>query len=1283
MLNRIVHLFIFIASTIVVALSNESWQAFELVRLENNANACYSMCQDNSGLIWIGTNQGLYNFDGFNIHRAYSPGAKENTHVYCIINADSLLYLGTDAGVLVYNTKTDRYRSLNVKFPADVRALLMENSTLWIGSLNGLYKFDTKTKRISQVAKGIAHKAVYALEMAADGSVFVGTYNGLSRKRPGSDSFERVAIGQRGGGRNFFVNSLVADDSDDCLWVGTEGALYVYDIYSGGIGEVTSMSGNSIKSLAIDTEGNLIIGTDDGLYVRNYNGHIDRYCHDSRAKGSLSSNVVWAVMTDNNGNVWLGTEYDVSVAIRNRGFDVVPLHMLASKTDGNRIHSIFRDSHNYLWLGGTNGIIRCAKDAEKAKWYKMGNGDYPLNHNRIRDIFEDSSHNLWIATDGSVHLYDYSRQQFTSLSIRDVSNSFNANWAYSIKEDSLGRLWVGAYLGGILVADKNEMLANKNITAIKAFNTTNGLPNNYINRIVKSVDDAMWVLLYKGGLLARYNADNFSRKTIDFHALTNNYPSYIIADKKSGVWVGYQGGLAKLSNDGTLIKKIEFGVRNPIVILSITQADDYLWIATNAGLWTLNTKTYDLLQQPLPLKEYTAIYYDESENQVIVGGLDEITLVNPTDIRKSKRNTKIVATAIYVNDKEYFDSTMSVRCLNSLKLKHTQNHIVIEFSDLDYTLNNRPSYKYKLEGLDKDWTFLAPGVNRVSLSNIEPGEYTLIVRFQTDDNASRELSLPITISPAWYDSVWAWIIYWILFACLSLWIINFFRLKFKLKLERIEREKTLEAVGHRISFITNISHELKTPLSMIIGPVSKLISEEKNVAHRGQLELVHKNALKLNEMIHSALEVDRIEADSDMQLIYSHIDVVAFCMDIVKGFEEVFTQKQFVYSSNVSSRMIDADVVKLESIITNIISNSCKYSDDKSTIAVSVNVDDENIVFAFSDDGMGIPKEEQPLIFQRLYQSSTTIGNKEGTGIGLYLVKKYVEMQGGSIQVHSEIGEGTVFTVVLPIVGGEDKIPAQTPAVEQSDNRKCVLIVEDNESIADFIKYVLSDYRCIIAHNGRAALAICGSLTPDLIVTDVMMPVMDGIEMCKRLKSYSHLAAVPIIMLTAKDDKATEAESMKIGIDAFVAKPFDAPLLLARVNQLIKSKDILRSNLRIEQITAVDDIKAESSYECKLAEVTKVIEEHLSDPKLNVGFLCEATGMSSKQLYRLVTKYVGVSPIDHIRQIRLKKAALLLQQKKFTVSEVMYMVGFSSTSYFSKCFNAHFGCTPKQYMEKL
>ena len=340
-------------------------------------------------------------------------------------------------------------------------------------------------------------------------------------------------------------------------------------------------------------------------------------------------------------------------------------------------------------------------------------------------------------------------------------------------------------------------------------------------------------------------------------------------------------------------------------------------------------------------------------------------------------------------------------------------------------------------------------------------------------------------------------------------------------------------------------------------------------------------------------------------------------------------------------------------------------------------------MFAFSDDGMGIPKEEQPLIFQRLYQSSTTIGNKEGTGIGLYLVKKYVEMQGGSIQVHSEIGEGTVFTVVLPIVGGEDKIPAQTPAVEQSDNRKCVLIVEDNESIADFIKYVLSDYRCIIAHNGRAALAICGSLTPDLIVTDVMMPVMDGIEMCKRLKSYSHLAAVPIIMLTAKDDKATEAESMKIGIDAFVAKPFDAPLLLARVNQLIKSKDILRSNLRIEQITAVDDIKAESSYECKLAEVTKVIEEHLSDPKLNVGFLCESTGMSSKQLYRLVTKYVGVSPIDHIRQIRLKKAALLLQQKKFTVSEVMYMVGFSSTSYFSKCFNAHFGCTPKQYMEKL
>jgi len=368
------------------------------------------------------------------------------------------------------------------------------------------------------------------------------------------------------------------------------------------------------------------------------------------------------------------------------------------------------------------------------------------------------------------------------------------------------------------------------------------------------------------------------------------------------------------------------------------------------------------------------------------------------------------------------------------------------------------------------------------------------------------------------------------------------------------------------------------------------------------------------------------------------------------------------------------------------LSNACKYSGDGAIVSMSLKEVGGNVEIAIRDNGVGIPAEDLPFIFQRLYQSSATIGHKDGTGIGLYLAKTYVDMHHGSIRVQSEPGVGSTFTIVLPVggVGEAGSVETVAPVADgEASGKSRILIVEDNAAIAAFLKEILSpECNCVVANNGKEGLDKCGVVVPDLIIVDEMMPVMDGMEMCRRIKRNNRLASIPIIMLTAKDDKLTEAESIKAGVDAFMSKPFVADMLKARVKQLLKSKEILRSNLRVENIATVKNEVIESAEEKLLADVTKVIEDNISDSDMNVGYVCEKTGLSSKQLYRLLKNLTGVSPVDYIRQIRMKKAAMLLQQHKFSVSEVMYMVGFSSASYFSKCFSAQFGCTPRQYIEK-
>jgi signal transduction histidine kinase/AraC-like DNA-binding protein/streptogramin lyase len=1267
---------------------NSGTRTFETIATEADANTVYSIATDECGLMWIGTNQGLNFYDGYRLHRCYEEGHQSNTHIYSILARGNRFYLGGDNGLLIYDLATDRYVDTDVDFPRNVRALAMEGDNLLIGSLNGLYRYDIAANKISRIQRGLPHNAVYAIaeNKAQPGNYFIGTYNGLGLLHKGANELRTVAItGRTAQARNVFVNSLLYDTQRNLLWVGTEGALYYLNLNGTDMTAkaIDALSENSVKSLAEDAVGNIIIGTDNGLYV--YDGkHTERYTHDSRVASSLSNNVVWCVYVDRNNAIWAGTEYNFSISKNSINYDVYPLSILTGRGDGNQIYEIFRDSHDNLWFGGTNGLIKYDYTSKSATWFKPGDSSHPLPHNRIRNIVEDNDGDVWIATDGSINRYNNATGRFVSYSLTDRTGNFNANWAYSISEDDNRRLWTGSYLGGVLVADLARLKASSGTyRAETAYNSTIGMPNNFVNEMIVDSRGNHWVALFQSSEIVKIDKATGRISRFDLQPTLEDTPGHIIAATSDGIWCLAQDHIARINDNGTIIGKYKIPARGRVNTFAIELVNDDLWISSTVGLWAFNTVSHTFKLLPVPIKSYTSIYYSQATDEVLLGGVDEITAVSPSITEAPTQEQHIFITDIYINDVRYQPEGSSVRALSELNFGYDENHLVIYFTDLNYSQDNRQQYEYRLGGSHNEWISLNKDVNSIAISNIMPGKYRLEIRRAGSYDDAAVFSIPLTVNAPWYACVWARLIYALTIIGIIAWIIRAMRIRQRLKFERIERERTIESVKNRIDFLTNISHELKTPLSMIIGPISKMLNDTTDSSERRKLNGIYKNAMALNTLIHRALEINRMENNDESMLIYSQVDIIEFTRGIFDNYKEAFPKINFIFSCDTASLTTEIDVVKFESVLNNVISNACKYSSVNATIALSLTEVNEQLLFKLSDDGIGIPKEERPLIFQRLFQSTRTSGNKEGTGIGLYLAKKYIELHRGTIAVDANEGGGTVFTIALPIRRAEHSEEAETTGdTVGTDNRRTVLIVDDNIAISRFIKEVLSDsYRCITASNGRAGLAVCGSFTPDLIIADIMMPVMDGMEMCRRIKANPQLARIPIILLTAKDDSTTEAESIAIGADAFMPKPFEAQMLTARVQQLLKATDTIRSNIRIEMLTAAKEVVAESTDERTLADIAKVIEDNISDSDMNVTFVCEKLGLSSKQLYRLVKKYIGISPVDYIRQIRMKKAAMLLGQGKFTVAEVMYMVGFSSASYFSKCFAAQFGVTPRHYLE--
>lgn len=1285
MLKRFICTAIIILSVQLLWGQNYQYHTFRNIAIGPEATTINAFAQDSLGLMWLGTNNGLYSYDGFSVQPHLGRDTSHKTFVYDIIVINKeLMCLAMENGIFFYNYQKDEYEPVPVQFPTDVRTLLLENDNLWIGSFKGLFKYNFTHKKLESVGyKGLSNHTIYSLTRTSGGDILIGTYNGLYCLSADKSQVRPIPLADLHKRSNLFVNALFEDTVRNMIWVGTEGGIYYYDLTKNLAVRLPILQDHSIKSLMTDNRNNLLIGTDAGFYIYNpASEQLEHIVHDARNKGSIVNNIIWSLFADKQANIWLGTDYGISLLQNQHSLQVIPIFDITHEKDGNRFYNIYKDHFGDYWLGGTNGIIRSNSPGGHeivSAWYKMGDKALPISHNRIRDIFEDTNHNVWVATDGGINRYDRQTKAFVNYNIIDSSQARNANWAYNIQEDDQQRLWIATYLGGVFVVDRAKLMAGVPNIALRNLAAHNGLAGNSVNQLTKDRQGNILALIYNRAV-HKINSHTFQVETL---LDGSKHPTYMIADDAGCIWIGCQGNIVRLK-DGE-IKTIPFKADQ---ILSMEQVDANIWISTSEGIWMMDRNTAKVQRFSSGQSAFTSMYFDKDLQEVYLGGADEIGIAAAAVQPARGAGSQLYLTALYINGK----LSESIRYKGEIRLSHEQNNLAFAVSDLGYSDPEGTQYVYRIPQIDDDWNILPLNNNLITYTNLSYGHYTLLVS-KLDaygKPSAHPLRLSVTIVPPWYYTNLAKVIYFLIVVGLVMWAINFFRVRHNLKIERIEKQKTVELTNLKLNFFTDISHELKTPLSLILGPVSQMLAESRSPLKKKQLEGIQQNALKLNALIHRVLNFNRADSSALSALVLSKLELVSFASKLYESF--LNKQVAFSFTCNKEEIYIDTDVIRTEGMITNLLSNACRYTPEGGSIHLDIALKNNVVAIKVVDTGIGIPAADLPYVFERFYKSSITARNKEGSGIGLYLVKNYAEQLGGYVKIESVEGEGTTVVVSLPVPENDSEIVTETimlpppeaenPIPGQSSHKKKILIVDDNQEITEFLQQALTpQYQTKTAHDGKKGEALSLEWQPDLIIVDVMMPVMDGLEMSKRLKKQVMTATIPIILLTAKDDRQTELNSIDLGADAFMSKPFDISILLSRMEQLLKRREDMEQQLRISTLIDPKGEKTLSRDEQFLSDITQIIEEKMDDPQFNVQVLSDLSFMNSKQLYRKIKQLTSLTPVEYIRSIRMKKAAVLLQQNKFTVAEVMYMVGFSEASYFSKCFQSEFGLTPSQYIK--
>ncbi len=955
---------------------------------------------------------------------------------------------------------------------------------------------------------------------------------------------------------------------------------------------------------------------------------------------------------------------------------------------------MYEDTNGDFWLGTyTRGLAKLNR--------RTGECEYPLpvDNEKIFSITEDRHKNLYIATFGS-GFYQY------NLVTKELKH-------YESSKDETGDL------------------------------TRNELANDWVNYIFCDSEGMIWLGHYKG--ISCFNPVNESfinyRKV---NTLVEDRVGYVVQEDHAGnIWAGTTDGLYCFNKktDELTCFTVADGLPNNVICGICEDEEHNMWISTYMGICKYDAKTGRYINyyagDGLQGNEFThGAFYKDEAGKVYFGGINGITYFQPSSIESVLKDTKVWITDFSIFNQPVRKNTRSGRHTviytsvpdaNMFQLAHYDNTFSIVFSTLQYNNPEQISYQYKIEELSNQWLSTEPGVNRVTYNNLLPGKYTFHVRALSHGNLSEIRTVKILITPPWYEMWWAYCIYAFLFGLLVLGIVNYILSRMRHRREIMKREHAEQLNEAKLQFFINISHEIRTPMTLIINPLEKLLAEKKGGEVQKTYLMIYRNAQRILRLINQLMDIRKLDK-GQMFLKFRETDMVGFIDDVMLTFDYMARKKKirFSFEHVMPQLKVWVDMNNFDKILMNIFSNAFKYTPEQGEITVTLSTGrdstrrdplKEYFEITVTDNGIGLDREKIERIFERFYQIDNDVTKSNfGTGIGLHLSRSLVELHHGIILAENrEDAPGSRFIIRIPLGSAhlrtdeledveavitphtvwvkpektdlegafEEEEDEESKKAGKSKNRMRILIVEDEEEILSYLKEELEgDYRIMTRKNGREAYDTILADTPDLVISDIMMPEMDGLSLCRKIKQNTNVNHVPVILLTAKSKPEDTMEGMATGADAYMVKPFNTELLKSTIANLIANRKLLKSKFSgaQQQEDKVQKLSMKSADEILMSKIMKVINENLSNPDLNVEMLAANVGLSRVHVHRKLKELTNLSARDFIKNIRLQQAAALLKEKKLTVSEVAYATGYTNLSHFSSSFKEVHGMSPKEYM---
>lgn len=1334
-----------------------------------------TIIQDRKGFIWIGTWNGLNRYDGYQckIYRPsyHDSTTISNREVVELLEDHSgNIWIGTSSGLNCLNPSTEQLKRF--EFENRIISLYEDHENIiWIGTWNaGLYKLDPASGQIDHFLTNDIISDIYE---DSRNILWLATYNGLVNFDRNTGGYVRYLPNNEHNSISHTVVTQIIESNKGNLWVGTWGGglnkVIVHPnkdetqfIHYKNQSRANSLSSNVVYRVYYDAYGNLWAGTwDGGLNLLEPDEQIKDpkeasfyICkNDLSDPYSISGNNITALFVDRSGVLWVGSSNIDRASITKTGITRYKTNQIVNgRYIDKAVRSFGKDGNNVL-VGTTKDVLQYKKINDSYKMVKsIENLSYSYHNqqfttNSVLSILKNYE-GLWVGTEDAGLLFF--KNETPTQGINSTYRFLNSATSPALPGDKICSVveskkldnvyWIGTQEHGFakLTYQNNQF----SVTNYQTGKTENTYSDTNIRAMLEDRNGKLWIGTQSG--LNYYdpasgNFQQFYFSIDDTSSINDNVINVLLEDYSGNLWIGTNSGLnkkvEKKEPDGSThisfmgYPNVKY-LGNEIINNILVDDDQKLWLSLYRGMIQFDPDS-EIIRNQYFNKDFQNVIINRGaalkgdDGTFFLGGGNGFLSFHPDNLFKNSFPPKVCITDLQIYNESFDDLKQTVKryknpeaisYTNSVNLSYKDAMLTFVFSAMDFKNPDKNKYTYFLDGFDKQWNEVGSR-NTATYTSIPPGNYTFRVKAANNDGvwSQEPATLQVHISPPWWKTIWAYIAYIIII----LGLLYFFKEysiveateKGKLAIEHMKNEEEHRLNELKSQFFTDVTHEFRTPLTLILGPAKELVNNTNLDSYSSrQAELIKKNAHKLLQLVNQLMEFRKVEKGR-MELLPQKTNIIQLIDGLYDSFKPMAESKEIDFRLNYRKQeiLINVDVEKFEKIIYNLVSNAFKYTEDGGQISINVDscVDTKlgkSLIIEVEDTGIGIAEENKDRVFERFFQANQKRTQSTG-GIGLYLTKNLVELHSGVIELESELGKGSLFRVTIPDNNEEHQssLSYQEPSDNNRDqdaanqneedqaektqtaekkNAPTILIAEDDEDLNEFLVSGLSNiFNVIATFNGKEALEQAHKQNIDIILTDIMMPELDGFELCKILRKDLSTSHIPVVFLTAKTMKEDEIKGLKLGAVDYVYKPFNLVSLRLKIQNILENRKHIHERMRANQIMEPETIELSSLDEIFLKEAVEAVNKHLDDSTFDVEKFSQEIGISTNQAYRKIKALTGQTAKEFIRNQRLKIAASLLVQKKRSISEIIYMVGFSSPSYFTRCFKEYYGCTPKEYME--